>query len=97
MEKNEEKNGPEKKSQVGRFQVSLWRTKKVLAARNDFEPEREFVARRACIQYSRLNQVAPPGGAWIETPIWNIGDRNRDRGRKEIGFRLWTNGLDFRL
>ena len=75
MEKNEEKNGPEKKAQVGRFQVSLWRTKKVLAARNDFEPERQFVARRGCIQYSRLNQLKQ---TWENQQVWCNLDELRD-------------------
>ena len=75
MEQNEEKKGPESKTQVGRFQVSLWRTKRIFPARNDFEPEREVISRRACIQYSRLNKQSQ---VWDNQQVWCNLDELRD-------------------
>ena len=88
MDGNEEKNGPERKSQIGRFQVSLWKTRRVLAARNDFEAERELVTRRACIQYSRLNHLKQ---AWENQQVWcNLEElRDLSRALDGIGQEDW--------
>ena len=72
---NDEKQGPESKTRAGRFQVSLWRTKRRLAAKNDFEPEREVVSERACIQYSRLNRQTM---GWDNQQVWCNVDELRD-------------------
>ena len=72
---DEEKKGPESKTRAGRFQVSLWRTKRHMAARNNFEPEREIVSERACIQYSRLNHLTQ---SWERQQVWCNLDELRD-------------------
>ena len=48
----EEKKGPVSKKQVGRFQVSIWKRRKVVPARDDCGAEREVEIIRACVQYS---------------------------------------------
>ncbi len=75
MENNQEKKGPDNETQVGRFQVSHWRTKRTFPARNDFETEREVVSRRACIQYSRLNRLTQ---SWENQQIWCNPEELRD-------------------
>ena len=75
MEQSEGKKGPERKTRVGRFQVSLWRTKRTIAAKNDFEAEREFVSRRACVQHSRMNQQS---GIWENQQVWCSLEELRD-------------------
>ena len=75
MEQNEEKKGPERKSQIGRFQVSLWKTRRVFKARNDYEPEKQVISRRACIQYSRLNRQTQ---VWDNQQVWCNLDELRD-------------------
>ena len=52
----EKKNKPMLKARVGRFQVSIWKRKKLIKARNDFDCEREVEQVRACVQYSRFSK-----------------------------------------
>lgn len=51
------KDLPISKSKVGHFQISIWKKKKLLAAKNDFDLEREIETVRACVQYSRFNRA----------------------------------------
>ncbi len=53
----EEKNKPIRKARIGRFQISIWKRKRIIKARNDFDCEREIEQVRACIQYSRFNKM----------------------------------------
>jgi len=70
---NEKKNGPYKKSRMGRFQISLFRNKKIIPAKDDFSIEREFISERACIQYSQYVQ-----GEWRRQQIWCSPNEIRD-------------------
>lgn len=51
-----ENKGPISKTKTGRFQVSLWKRDHVVAARHEYDTERTFVSRRACVRYSRWNR-----------------------------------------
>ena len=57
MEQDNEKNRPIVKKVVGRFQVSVWKQKRLFQARTDFDTEREVETVRACVQYSRFNRA----------------------------------------
>jgi len=64
----EAKRGPISKGRVGRFQVTMWRRRKVVPAGHDgFWPEREFDSVRACVQYSRYNRIR---GDYERQQIW---------------------------
>ena len=63
----QKKSGPMMKKQIGRFQVSIWKRRKVVPAKNDFGVEREVDIVRACVQYSRCNRQT---GAWERQQIW---------------------------
>ena len=58
---------PIKKNRMGRFQISIWRKKRVIAAKNDYDVEREIETVRACIQYGRKNRET---GQWDNRSIW---------------------------
>ena len=70
-----ERKGPISKSKTGRFQVSLWKRDKVIAARNEYAAERTIVLRRACVQYSRWNHYTH---SWENQSIWCNWDELRD-------------------
>lgn len=54
----EKKNGPISKKRIGRFQISIWKRRKIVPGDNSgFQPEREYDVVRACIQYSRYNNL----------------------------------------
>ena len=55
------------KKQIGRFQVSIWKRRKVVPAKNDFGVEREVDIVRACVQYSRCNRSTK---VWERKQIW---------------------------
>ena len=44
---NEESKKPLVKKRLGRFQVSIWKRKKLFKARNDYDVEREIEITRA--------------------------------------------------
>ena len=75
MEQNGDKNRPIKKTPVGRFQISLWRNKRIIPATHDFDAEREFISERICIQYSRLNRLSQ---SWENQQVWCNPDELRD-------------------
>ena len=75
MSSIDEKKGPETKSQVGKFQVSLWRRTRVIAPRNDYETERSFEEVRALVQHSRFNRSSD---TWDTQRIWCHPDGLRD-------------------
>ena len=75
MTEEEDNKGPILKSQVGRFQISLWRRRIIIAARNDFEAEREIERVRMCVQYSRYNHDT---NAWDNQSIWCNPEELRD-------------------
>ncbi len=56
MKDETNKKGPVAAKRTGRFQVSIWKRRKVIPARNDFEAERERDEVRACIQHSRYKR-----------------------------------------
>ena len=62
-----ENNTPVVKKKLGRFQVSIWKRKKLYKARNDYEVEREVEIVRACIQYSKFNKIT---NTWSNQAIW---------------------------
>jgi hypothetical protein len=65
---NENKrDGPISKSKVGRFQISIWKKKRLLEAKNDFDLEREIETVRACVQYGRFNRAT---NSWDNQSIW---------------------------
>ena len=67
--------GPMSKSKTGRFQVSLWKRNRVFAARHEYDTERTFVSRRACVQYSRWNRYTR---SWENQSIWCGWEELRD-------------------
>ena len=75
MENQDKKNQPVAKSKVGRFQVSVWKKKKLFQARNDFDVEREVEMVRVCIQYSTFNKGQ---NTWTNQSIWCNPDELRD-------------------
>jgi hypothetical protein len=60
-------NGPVLKAKIGRFQISLWRKRRVVAARKHYEAEREYVTERICIQRGRFNGRT---NRWENQRIW---------------------------
>ena len=58
---------PIKQNRMGRFQISIWKKKRVIAARNDYDVEREIETVRACFQYGRKNRET---GEWDNQSIW---------------------------
>ena len=74
----QEKKGPMKKKQIGRFQVSIWKRRKVVPAKNDFGVEREVDIVRACVQYSQCNRQT---GEWERKQIWCNPEELRNLGR----------------
>lgn len=70
-----DKKGPVMKTGSGHFQVSIWKRNRVVAAKHDFEAERELVVVRACVQYSRWNKVRRE---WQNQSIWFSVDELRD-------------------
>ena len=71
----EEKNKPLVKKRLGRFQVSIWKRKKLFKARNDYDVEREIEITRACIQYSKYNKTT---NTWNNQTIWCNPDELRN-------------------
>ena len=71
----EEKNKPLVKKRLGRFQVSIWKRKKLYKAKNDDDVEREIEITRACIQYSQYNKAT---NTWINQTIWCNPDELRN-------------------
>ena len=75
MEENK-KTGPVAKKRMGRFQVSIWKRRKVVPADDGkFRPEREYDAVRACVQYSRYSRRT---GEWNRQHIWCNPDELRN-------------------
>lgn len=64
---SDDKNAPICKARSGRFQISIWKRKKIIPARNDYDCEREIEVVRACIQYGRKNRIT---GNWENQSIW---------------------------
>jgi len=64
---NKVNNQPLVKKRLGRFQVSIWKRKKLYKAKNDYDVEREVEIARACIQYSQYNKST---NNWINQTIW---------------------------
>ena len=87
----EEKRGPVRKKQVGRFQVSIWKRHKVVPARDDFGVEREYDIVRACIQYSQYNRTV---GEFERKQIWCNPDelRNLVEALDELGEDIGGDG-----
>ena len=75
MDGQDDKNGPVAKTHVGRFQVSIWKKKSIVKARNSFDFDREVERVRACIQYGRFNRVTKE---WDNQSIWCNPDELRD-------------------
>jgi len=67
MANENKRDGPISKSKVGRFQISIWKKKRLLEAKNDFDVEREIETVRACVQYSRFNRAT---NSWDNQSIW---------------------------
>lgn len=66
----QEKFKPIQKAKSGRFQVTIWKRKKVIPVRADkadFDAEREVEQLRASIQYSIYNSYIRN---WINKVIW---------------------------
>ena len=80
----QKQKGPIVKKQIGRFQVSIWKRRKVVPARTDFGVEREVDIVRACVQYSRCNRAT---GVWERKQIWCNPEelRNLARVLDELG------------
>ena len=63
----QKKKGPIRSKRVGRFQVSIWKRRKVVPVKDDFGVEREFDVVRACVQYTRYKRST---GAYESQRIW---------------------------
>lgn len=66
----QEKFRPIQKARSGRFQVTIWKRRRVMPVRAenaDFEAEREVEQLRASVQYSVYNKHI---GNWINRAIW---------------------------
>ncbi len=72
------KNTPIIKERVGRFQISIWKRKRLIAAKNDFDAEREVETVRACIQYGRRILGTDE---WVNQSIWCDCDELRNLAR----------------
>ena len=72
---NKENKKPIVKKRLGRFQVSIWKRKKLFKARNDYDVEREVEIARACIQYSQYNKST---NSWTNQTIWCNPDELRN-------------------
>ncbi len=83
--------GPVAKSKVGKFQISLWRIKKLRPAEDDFDAEKEFTIERACVQYSRYNRAT---GNWDRQNIWFNANELRDLSNALDGLGPAANGGD---
>jgi hypothetical protein len=62
-----EKKGPEMRTRSGRFQVTIWKRDRTIPPRSAFGAERQVVAVRACVQYSRWNRITRE---WENQSIW---------------------------
>ena len=60
-------NRPIMSRRLGKFQISSWSFKRLRAARDDFDAEREYEVIRACVQYSRYNRHT---GEFERQQIW---------------------------
>ena len=58
---------PISKARSGPFQISIWKRKKVIPAKNDYDCEREVDVVRACIQHGRKDRNT---GNWNNQAIW---------------------------
>lgn len=67
-------NQPVIKKRLGRFQVSIWKSKKIQKARNDYDIEREIEVVRACIQHSQYTRTT---NKWTNQTIWCNPDELR--------------------
>jgi hypothetical protein len=72
---NKENIKPLVKKRLGRFQVSIWKRKKLLKAKNDYDCEREIEIVRACIQHSQYNKQT---NTWTNQVIWCNPDELRN-------------------
>ena len=75
MINEEEKKGPSKKSRCGKFQISVWKKTRRIAARDDFDAEREIKIHRVCIQHSRFNNAEQK---WANQRVWCSPDEILD-------------------
>ncbi len=64
---SEPRNAPVEKIKEGRFQLTLWRSRKRVMPTNDFDVEREVESIRVCIQHGRYNKAAEE---WVNQTIW---------------------------
>jgi len=67
--------GPYHKTQVGRFQITLWRKTRILRGRRDYQPDREITQHTACVQHSRYDSET---NEWRNQSIWCQPDELRD-------------------
>jgi hypothetical protein len=78
-----EKISPSIKTQVGKFQLLIWLTKR----RNDFEPGRIITSHRVCIQHGSMNKRTQP---WENQQLWcNVGElRDLAKAMDKIGQQI---------
>lgn len=67
--------GPFIKHRVGRFQISVWKRKKIIPPQNGFIPEREEDIMRACVQFGSFNKATR---TWDNQSIWCKPEELRD-------------------
>ncbi len=63
----EENKGPIQKVKVGRFQISIFKKRQWLSARDDYDAEREQSGRTSCVQFSKRNYRTRE---WENQSIW---------------------------
>ena len=77
MANQNETNKPVTKTRVGRFQMSIWRRKRLIPVQDqdDYGAERVVKMARACVQYGRFNRGKQ---RWENQSIWCNPDELRD-------------------
>ena len=68
-------DGPVMRVRNRRFQITFWKTTKVIKAKDECGAERVGQVLRVCVQYSRFSYVRR---AWENQSIWFNADELRD-------------------
>ena len=82
-----ERKGPYKKGTCGKFQVSLFKTERIVRLGDDFRPERIIEQVRVCIQYSFFRRST---NSWEREQIWCSPEELRDLSNAILGIAYVT-------
>jgi hypothetical protein len=73
-----EENEPMRRERVGRFQMSIWKKRRVIEARDDFDVEREVETTKACIKRSTCRKTERGGK---NRSLWASAEELRELAR----------------